>query len=280
MTGLGSIDMNLHEPNNGAANVREPLASDSLTGQVSESDARSTSDSSRVGFEKSNHSIPSRASPDYKFVERSFWISTQPFFESSLLLFPIVSAPFNLYLYDCDGALVNQVELQFPAGKLVVLPLVEFAEGLKLESGLRYGQLVVSAPSENLINCKIHGGDWAGSCSDNQSLSVDKSIFFPITLSEERSYVLAFCNASKSIAQLKGRLFFGKRTPEFNCVLPPLGSRIVSVNSQFSEFTAVPPGKELQAYLRLTSRERSLIGVQLIERHEVTTERFVYSCVS
>jgi hypothetical protein len=224
-----------------------------------------------------------------------FWVSTFPYFESTLVITPPISATAatssKLLFYDADGQLVNESIIETGAQSVTQLELDQFLGGCKLESGLKHAHLVVQSPLGSGHHCRIHGREYAALLGEPFPISAAKAGFFPLTFSADRSSLLAIINFGAAEANLRCRLFLGKRCPEVVWSIPALGSRVINLEVEFREYTesketartqvqtGTREAQGAQAYLRVTTKSSGL-GVQLIERSEFSVEQGIFSSLA
>jgi hypothetical protein len=211
-------------------------------------------------------------------VTSTFWVSTYPFFESTLCVVPPVPLqaindagfPIDVAIYDPDGAELNSARLVASPIQPTTIDLDQFLGGCKIESGLKHAQVVVTSAAGSLHTCRIHSRESGSFMGPMMWFNNDRAAFLPVTFSVERSYLAAFSNGTTAETAVRCKLICGKRAPETILTLPPRGSRIVSLSSTFPEFASVEGAATTQAYLRLTTRSEGGVGVQLIERTEIS----------
>ncbi len=218
-------------------------------------------------------------------ITSHFWVCAYPFVETTLFLvppFPFEEAftlPTSIELYDADGNLSNEVQVEFPKGQVGIVELDTIMGGCKLESGMKHGHLVVRSPAGSSPYLRMHTREGAALMGEPAVLGADRSTFFPLTLDEGRSYYLTVVNHGKAQAALKCRLFCAKRSPETLISIPPLGSRVLSLDNEFAEYST-ESGKQLQAYIRLSTKSDTVLGVQLVERTEGKNDGGIFYAVS
>lgn len=197
------------------------------------------------------------------------WVATFPHFSTALFLVTPPELPSNargrMQIYDPDGALINEVELELLPGQVVTLELDQFLGSCKIESGMRHAQLHLSLPPGVEHQCRLQSGGGAALLGDPVTLTGTASTFFPIVLEPGRTSYLCFQNRGESSAVVKVRLALGRRSPEAFLALPPRSSRLIAVEAEFAEYTDEAEGPQ-QGYLRLSSKGDGAIGVQLLER--------------
>lgn len=227
-------------------------------------------------------------------VVSHFWISTFPFFETVLMVVPALQAagPDNglalvpapacaaLELFDADGNCITESSVEFPAGEVGILELEPLMAMCKLESGLKHGQLVVRSAAGTRHMCRIHCPGGASLLGEPAVVTAKRGGFFPTRLCEEISALLCMVNRGEVEAKTRVRLFCGNRTPEINCVIPPFGSRVVSVPAEFAEVSRVPADTQLQAYLRVSVSSGVAVGIQLIEHAKTGRDTGRYYALS
>lgn len=213
------------------------------------------------------------------------WICAGQFFSTSVLIVPGPHAASNEpipvagNIYDCDGEIVNQFQTSVTPHGVACLELEPLMEGCKLESGLRHGQVSLETPAGFSHYCRFVGGDGAFLMGTPFVLSRGRSAFFPITFGEARSHIVCLVNHSEQKGDVKCRLFLKNRTPDIVCSVPGNGTRLINVESHFLEYLADLGDSQL-AYLRMISKGREEIGVQLIERSEGKSDAGLFQSVS
>lgn len=227
--------------------------------------------------------VSSSAAPE-SGVSSHFWVSTFPYFETTLVITPpLYSLPLfsstssssitsRLFFYDADGKLINDSSLETSSGAVSMLELDQFLGGCKLESGLKHAHLIVRSPAGTGHHCRIQGREYAAMLGEPFRISAAKAGFFPVTFSTDRSNLLTLINYSMEEANLRCRLFLGKRCPEVVWSIPALGSRVINIEVEFREYAEAKEGQQLQAYLRVTTKSNGL-GAQLVERSESSSEQ-------
>jgi hypothetical protein len=219
-------------------------------------------------------------------ITSHFWVCAYPFVETTLFIVPphprdsAIGVASKAELYDADGGVANEVELSFPPSQVGMLEMDTIMGGCKLESGLKHGHLVVQTAPGFSTYLRMHTREGGALLGEPASLGSDRSTFFPLTMDEGRNYYLAIVNHGKAQAHLKCRLFCAKRSPETLISVPALGSRIVSLESQFPDYSAADVGKQLQAYVRLSTKSDTVLGVQLLERVEAKKDTGIFYAVS
>lgn len=221
-------------------------------------------------------------------TESHYWISTYPFFAHSLLVVPPPhhssesdsGFTTSLTLYDADGMLANQLTIQRDRAQITNVELDPLMGGCKIESGLKHGHLLVSSPPGFTHICRVLGPQGNTLITPGTPLSRDLSSFMPLTFSAERTHLLALINTSDQLAQVRCRLYCGKRTPESSTEVPARGMRLLSVQAEFSDFAVVEGAKRVNAYARLTTGSERPLFVQMIERYELVEDAYRYAAVS
>lgn len=214
-----------------------------------------------------------------------FWVCAYPFVETSLFVVPPspfeepFAVPTSIELYDADGSLANELQVEFPKGQVGIVELDTIMGGCKLESGLKHAHMVVRSASGSSAYLRMHTREGAALIGEPAVLGADRSTFFPMTLDEGRNYYLTVVNHGKAQAALKCRLFCAKRSPETLISIPPLGSRVLSLDNEFSEYST-ENGKQVQAYIRLSTKSETVLGVQLVERTEGKNDGGIFYSVS
>ena len=299
--------------------------SSSANDSSSDSSSASAMSSDVAGSGESRAQVPVSNGPR---EERHYWISTYPFFEASLFLssqvtFPaqdaLVSEVTHCQVYDSDGNSINEFQVLTQQGGLSVLELDQFLAACKMESGLKYAHLVVRLPHGVEDQVRIHTRLGASVVGPAVRIADRGATFFPIDVRNERSHFVALVNQSLQSAVVKLRLYLGRRSPEELVTIPPLGARLVRVETVFGDcFSAeelgglMSSGKgdemsqpgaaatlteagtptmaaandvAMQGYVRISSKSEGSVGIQLIERTVVrglsgSIEGEIYTAVS
>jgi hypothetical protein len=219
-----------------------------------------------------------------------FWVSSSPFFESVLFLTPSL-VPNELYLgennvynyliklYDSDGALVNELNYSITPFQLGVIELHNLMEGMKYESGIKHGWVDVVCERPSRMFCRLHAKSVATLMGELQPIGGQQRVCFPLTLGENRSAYLAAVNFSKEPSAVRCKLFIGKRSPEILFTVPGSGARLINLDAEFPDYKELE-GPALLGYLRVSPRNDSPFGVQLIERIEGSKEEGLFGTLT
>ena len=213
-----------------------------------------------------------------------FWVSSYPFFESSLIITPTAEprgpeASCAVQVFDADGECINEVALEFPSTEIYSLELDPLLGGCKLESGMKHAHVVVRTDEGMDVSLRIYSKEAAAFVGEPARISSTQGTFFPMTFSSDRANLLCCINTGDEEATLRCRLFFGKRSPESSWVIPPRASRVMNLESEFRQYTALHEGDQVQAYIRLSVKAGNL-AVQAIERTEGPKDSGFYTSVS
>ncbi|MCB0340448.1 MAG: hypothetical protein KDD53_12630 [Bdellovibrionales bacterium] len=198
----------------------------------------------------------------------SYWVGTSDILRSELILTPGRGPDFppaQIRIYDCDGELVNELEVQLSDPKVQIIELDSMMQGCKVQAGFRHGHVQVRVGVDSSAACRYHWGEAVSVVSDLQEVSSERAGFFPVRFSKDKLHIVALVNHTDSPAESMVRLILGRRTPEVAVTVPGLGARIVSLESNFAEFATPQEGKERQGYLRVRTKENTPLGLQLIE---------------
>ena len=194
-----------------------------------------------------------------------YWVVHSPYLESELFITKgsESASSAKLWLFDCEGQLSNEMVIDHPLGESAVVELGSLMQGCRLKSGLSFGHLVVESSVGGGSLCRIHNNDSASILSSPRCVTEDNAAFLPISLGEERHSMLCLVNSSEEPTALTIRLLVGKRSPEVVMSVPGRGARLLHVQSEFQEY--VGDISEGQGYLRLRTKNKQSLGVQLIE---------------
>lgn len=203
-----------------------------------------------------------------------FWVSTYPFFSTELFIVPALkgqegSVPgvTSLILYDADGAVANEVKLQFPSGVVGFVDLELLLGSCKLEGGMKHGQLVLRSPAGTKHLCRIANANRSWGLGEPQEVTVQRAAFLPVGFSEESASFATFVNYAGDEAKVRCRLYAGSKNAEIEISIPGNGSRILSLEAEFAEYTELAEGEKRHAYLRIAGRSEGVVGVQLLEKY-------------
>lgn len=207
-------------------------------------------------------------------VTSHFWIGGGPFFSTSLVVSAGASGSpgetllASCRLFDVDGAPVNSFSVEFPAGEAGVIELEPFMAGLKMQSGIPQGHLVVTSRSGTRHFCRQQSGQSAQLLSSPALIGGREHSFVPIILGAAREHLLLFVNAATEISQVTARLFYGSRSPEWTVSIPAYGCSAVSLEDDLlRSFNDASWQKgAVQGYVRLSPRVQSSVACQILER--------------
>lgn len=215
-----------------------------------------------------------------------FWASTYPFFQSSINILPALSLGPNeattssIYLYDPDGALINELNVQTVPGSVGTYELEEFLGACKIESGLKHGHLRVVSPHgyRHFLRLWTHEGSVMTSYS--ALISKNRVAFFPMLASTDRTCMIAVVNHSEREANVRCRLYVEKRSPENSFTIPGHGARIIFMDAEFYHHGInLKAEEDTQAYVRLSTLGEAMCSAQFVERVQGAEKGNLYSLV-
>ena len=181
---------------------------------------------------------------------------------------PEIRETVDCVLYDMDGTQVNTLSVEFPANTVGVIELEPFISAMKIESGFQYGHVQVASRAGTRHHCRVTSANGAMSLSEPLALRSRDMTFLPLLLSTHREQLLVFVNGGTEVAQVNTRLFYGSRSPEWNIVIPPNGSKVVSLHDDLlaSQDDRSWERAPQQSYVRFTSRYQGPVSCFAVER--------------
>jgi hypothetical protein len=208
-------------------------------------------------------------------VVSHFWVAAPPFCSSTILVSStaLESATSRILaqcaVYDLAGALVRDLEVEFPANEVGVLELEPFLIGLKTQSGLAHGHVVIRSSEGTRHFCRQQVGDHTDLISSPKLFKSREMAFVPLLLGAGRAHLLTLVNTDSSAGQVVVRLLYSNRSPEFTIDLPAKGSRVVSLEDELlSTFDDHSWRKGvMQGYVRISPRVQSSVLFQVIEQY-------------
>ena len=212
-----------------------------------------------------------------------FWVSSYPFFETTLFVCARPETPFGevqLYFYDADGELFNEAALACAPGEVGVIELSPFLGACKVESGLKHAHLEIRCKEPIASFCRLHNNLGATVEGEPYLVSAHSTGFFPILIGEGRNSMLGLVNHARAEVRVRCRLYLGKRMPEIQVLVPALGSRVVCLAAEFEEYRAAATSRAVPGYVRISSSAELPCGVQLIEAINAENGSYILSSVS
>jgi hypothetical protein len=212
-------------------------------------------------------------------VSKSLWIPGTPLGEASLIV--VSNSPretLSLRLFDSDGAVANTLNLElskFPA----VVSLEMLVAGVKRDSGFRHGQMQIQHSSTASVTVHMHSNASAVALPPTTELAPGANFFMPVSFGANKTPLLTLVNGGENEAVVKLRLFCGNRMPELMVSIPPRGSRVVALGTEFSEYTAFSADKEVHGYVRLHLKSEGSVGVSFLEVNGSAAAEAIFSVV-
>lgn len=210
-------------------------------------------------------------------VKSHFWVATFPFFETTIFIAPAIasppSAPSRVRLFDADGGLVNDATVEVEPGRIGVFELEQLFGAAKLESGFRHGYLEVDSPAGTRHLCRLHNRSGGVFYPEASELSTLRTVFSPVSFATGFDQVVCLVNRGEGPGIVKIRLFVGKRTPESFVEVPPHGSRLVSLGTEFGSYIGSLGYDPIPGYVRISVKGEGRLGVQLLQRVQSRDER-------
>ena len=179
-----------------------------------------------------------------------FWASSSPFFSTSLLFEPLDESAIVKF-FDPDGALFNEIEVNFEDGLPGFLDLEPCMAGCKFESGLKHARLEICSTKPLSILARVHTRDWAGVTREAIPCSALRKAIVPFFCQSEKTSVIAILNRLEVPVEVRARLFIGNRSPELIWKIPGFGCRFVDTKLEYDEVIEQSP-EAAQGYVRLS----------------------------
>lgn len=207
-------------------------------------------------------------------ITSHFWVAGPPFFSSTILVASDSSGGVGdtleatCHLFDVEGAPIQRFSVEFPEREVGIIEVEPFMAGLKMQSGITQGHLVVQSRAGTKHFCRQQVGQHADIIAAPRELRSREMAFMPLLLGGRREHLLVALNAGKDDAQVVVRLLYGTRSPEWTVQVPSNGCRTVSVEHELlSTFDDSSWQKGvMQGYLRVSPRSHSGVVCQMIER--------------
>ena len=237
-----------------------------------------------VSHDEADSAVPS-ADINESLVESRFWVSTGPYFFSTLFIIPPdsgsgLSQGFSVVeIFDVDGVSAGVTRVRAKNG-VMMIELSSLMSSCKEESGMQYGQLVVRSPAGYAHYCRMHNESRAFLIPPIKFCQAGSPLFSPLTIGAGKDTFLGLVNTGDTDANLRCRLYFGKRTPEIDCSIPAHGSRILHVESVFGGFVQLGGPELSYAYIRCMTRVPVGLGVHVFERCASSDGKDFYTAVS
>lgn len=187
-----------------------------------------------------------------------FWAVAAKGLQQSLLYMPAIDAQpeeaLLLSFHDCDGAVVNKAEILFPSARNCLFELEPLMGLLKLESGMRHGLVMLQSQSNGRVVSRYHSGQSVTLVPASQTIANLRQGLVPVNNQGRRETYLALTNCDDVTVEIKAKLLIGKRSPEVSWELPPFASRIINLNSAFTDAIGVEAGQiSGRGYVRLST---------------------------
>lgn len=222
-------------------------------------------------------------SADPKLEAAHFWVVSSRYLQSALLLTPplsLIQANYqvSLELFDADGCRAGSMQAEFPAGQLGVIELDPLMSGCKFESGMRHGRVRIECAQGARVVCRYFSSDSVSLAESASALSLDRSTFFPLHFSGDRSEILAVMNSGSELLDVRCRLFVGKRSPEVVWSVPAGGTRLFDLREEFSSLLEAEPA--VRGYVRISTKSIEGGALQFIERQIGAQRRDLFQVVN
>jgi len=215
-----------------------------------------------------------------------FWIGSQPYFNPYLIVFPqedgFEPSETHLDLFDPDGELFNAAKIIVDTPRVQCISLEPFLSACKVESGMKHCHLRASSSAGTEVFCRLHAQAQTTLLGKAQFLNETLPGFFPLTIEEGVTNMLALMNTEDAIGTLKLRLYVGNRNPEVSISLAPNGMSLIHLEHEFKEVVEGLGQKTgrlatYQGYVRIASK--SSVAVQMLTKETVAQDQPHFSAL-
>ena len=186
-----------------------------------------------------------------------FWGCACPFIETSLICGVdnrVGEGQCKIEIHDCEGQLINEIELGTKAERVSVLELDPLLAACRIESGLKHCQMTVHAPNGVEVCTRFQSHNSCAFAAPLRYFSIDEPALLPVQISADRKTLIVITNPVAEPVHVRCRLYAGQRAPELNLVIPAMGARAVSINVEFPEIFEAVGSRSVSSYLRITTR--------------------------
>lgn len=212
------------------------------------------------------------------------WVGSFPFIDSFLIISPDPGcespSSVSVRCFDPDGAFANEFSINIEPGAPGLIEIEPLLGSIKLEGGMKHAHLEIECPIGVQVLTRLVSREGAVLLGEPSVIDEHRSAFFPVQVLNEHSSMLCIVNAGDETSNLKCRLFLGSRTPDISLSIPARGSRIISLEAEFSEYLQAERGKIQQVYTRLGTRGGAPLTVQLFECFVGASGGDLFSAVS
>lgn len=218
-----------------------------------------------------------------------FWVAGPPFCFSTILVASGTSASpserlcTKCDLFDTDGTLLQSFQVESPADEVGVIELEPFMGGLKMQSGILQGHVIVHSHHGVRHICRQQIGGHVDLIGTPREIKSREMSFIPLLLGGGREHLLAFVNTGTDEAQVVARLLYGNRSPEWTLEIPGNGCRVVSLEHELLATFDDSSWRRsvMQGYVRISPRLQSSVVCQMIEKTPMETKgQELYRCMS
>jgi hypothetical protein len=215
-----------------------------------------------------------------------FWIGSVPYFNPYLIVFPqeqdFEPSETLIDFFDCDGEPFNSAKIIVDTPKVQCISLEPFLSGCKTESGMKHCHLRSTSSLGTEVFCRLHSHLQTTLLGHAQSLNETLPGFFPLTLEEGVTNLLAIMNVEEQVASLKLRLYVGNRNPEITVSIAPNGSALVHLENEFKDVIEALAQKSTrqssyQGYVRILAK--SPLAIQMLTKEVGPQEQPQFSAL-
>ncbi len=187
---------------------------------------------------------------------QNYWVCASPFLSSSLFLQSIHDESSEtvtaVQFFDCDGALFNELKVDFGSNPVGLLDLEPFLAECKFESGMKYCRLKVIASKPPASVLRLQSRDWTVVCDSARHFSATEKYLVTVEQDLNKSTWIVVLNDNNVELDIRARLFLAKRSPEVELKVPALGARVFDCKTLFPDI--FNGNVEMaQAYIRVST---------------------------
>lgn len=201
-----------------------------------------------------------------------YWIVANPDLTTTLHMAPRpepVESSCALKLYQHNGELINELSLEFSKCKPTSVEFEPLMAACPIESGFRHAHLALQSSSDAEHLCRLYTGDHCSLMAATSMVSKDAPFFLCKDFGPGTISFLCLVNPEEVEMELIIRVIAGNRSPEIECTLPALGSKMIHLESEFEEICEMATKKMIPSYVRVRTKTDGYVGVQLLDQYEL-----------
>lgn len=200
-----------------------------------------------------------------------FWTCSTAEVSSALQLAPPLNAEAGGYVirvFSPKGEEYRRLEMEVSSPRGATIEFNTLLAEILPDSGIRHAQIEIEGGSVGGQGLRVITNAGHFISPPLRKVSSNDPVFFPKTFSRHQTSILAVVNGSDTSVEAIVRVVAPGRAPESVITLPPRASKLLHLQTEFSDLADISKKQRVPTYVRVRAKGENLVSAVLLEQYQ------------